>query len=198
MEGARFDELARTVASSGSRRRLLGALLAGALGSLRIRATRADESGTEIADASGGNDNLAAVVDRGNGNDTRCQPKSQHEACEDRCDRVVNDGCGGEIDCSCDGEKVCAEKDGVCCRPEQLCDSKRACCRPGETCGPGDACCPTERVCLPSNTCCAAGKICAPGVGVCCAPENICTVGGVPNACCGGIGTCIGGMCVIP
>src|SRR5215210_2392874 len=94
MEGTRFDYLARTVATSGSRRRVLGALLAGALGGLRLRATRADERGTAIADASGGNDNLAGVVDRGN--DTRCQPTSPHDACEDRCNRVVNDGCGGE------------------------------------------------------------------------------------------------------
>jgi hypothetical protein len=194
MEGTRFDYLARTMATSGSRRRVLSALLAVALGSLHPRPTRADERGTTIADASGGDDNLAAVVHRGS--DTRCQPKSQNDACEDRCNRVVNDGCGGEVDCACNGEKVCAEKDGVCCQPEQLCDSKRVCCPSGETCGPGDACCPTERVCLPSDDCCPAGKICAPGGGVCCAPEEICAVGGVPNACCGGIGTCIGGVCV--
>ena len=79
MEGARLDYLARTMATSGSRRRLLGALRVGAMGGLRLRPTRADERGTTIADASGGDDNLAAVVHRGN--DSRCQPKSQHDAC---------------------------------------------------------------------------------------------------------------------
>src|SRR4051794_12065097 len=64
MDGTRFDQLVRTVAVSGSRRRLLGALLAGALGSLRLRTTAADDSGTAIADASGGNDNLASAVDQ--------------------------------------------------------------------------------------------------------------------------------------
>jgi hypothetical protein len=193
MEGYRFDYLARTVASSGSRRRVLGALLAGALGGLRLRATRADERGTAIAHASGGNDDLAAVVHRGN--DTPCQPTSPHDACEDCCNQVVNDGCGGEIDCSCEGEKVCAEKDEVCCRPEQLCDEKRVCCPSGETCGPGDACCPTERVCLPSDTCCPAGKIYARGGGVCCAPADVCEVGGVDEACCSAPQQCVAGVC---
>src|SRR3954466_7254209 len=117
MEGTRFDYLARAVATSGSRRQVLRALLAGALGSLRLRATSADESGTVIADAGGGDDNLATGDEATGGNDsTSCQPKSQQEACDDRCNRVVSDGCGGEIHCTCGGDKVCARKDEVCCR----------------------------------------------------------------------------------
>src|SRR5919112_1346173 len=85
---------------------------------------------------------------------------------------------GGEIDCTCNGEKICARQDGVCCQPEQLCNEERVCCPSGETCGPGDACCPTERVCRPSNTCCPAG--------------------GVPNACCAANGTFFNGVCVTP
>jgi hypothetical protein len=196
MEGTRFDYLARSVATSGSRRRVLGALLGGVLGGLRLRATRADERGTAIADASGGDDDLAAIVHRND--DTRCQPTSRDEACEDRCYRVVNDGCGGEIDCTCNGEKVCARQEGVCCQPEQVCNEERVCCPPGETCGPGDACCPTERVCLLSNKCCAPGMFCTPGGGTCCTPEDTCIVGGAPQpACCTNIGTCIDGVCVI-
>ena len=197
MEGIRFDSLARTMATSGSRRRVLGALLAGALGSLRLRATRADESGTAIADAGGGDDNLAIVVNPATGgNDSKpCQPKSQQEACEDRCDQVVNDGCGGEIDCTCDGGKVCAEKDGVCCRPEQLCDEKRVCCPPGEGCGPGDACCPKERICTPSDVCCAVSDVCARGGGVCCASQRVCAIGGVDEACCSAPQQCVAGVC---
>jgi hypothetical protein len=71
MEGTRFDHLARALATSGSRRRVLGAVLVGALGSLWTRATAADDSGTAIADASGGDHNLATVVDPATGEHDR-------------------------------------------------------------------------------------------------------------------------------
>jgi hypothetical protein len=54
VDGKRFDQLARTVAAQGSRRRLLGGLLAGVQGMLRLRTAVADESSTAFADASGG------------------------------------------------------------------------------------------------------------------------------------------------
>jgi hypothetical protein len=66
MEGTRFDQFARTVATSRSRRRVLGAVLAGVLSSLSTRTTTADDaddSGTVIADASGGNHNYSTVAD---------------------------------------------------------------------------------------------------------------------------------------
>ncbi len=63
MEGKRFDHLARAVATGGSRRQVLAAVLAGALGSLRIcTATADDDSGIAIADASGGDHNLATAA----------------------------------------------------------------------------------------------------------------------------------------
>ena len=65
MDSDRFDWLSRTLATAGSRRRVLGALLASALSSLRVHTTSADEdesSGTVIADSSGGNHNRAAVI----------------------------------------------------------------------------------------------------------------------------------------
>ena len=64
MDGMHFDQLTRTMAGRGSRRRVLGTLLVGALGSLRLRPTVADDRGTAIADASGGNHNLASAVDQ--------------------------------------------------------------------------------------------------------------------------------------
>jgi hypothetical protein len=209
MEGTRFDQLTRAVAASGSRRRVLGVVLAGVLGSLRIRTTSADDPAPVIAEAGGGDDNLATVVDPVNGGHAdghdhdhdrdhkQCQPKSQNEACEDRCGRVVNDGCGGEIRCTCPGDKVCAWQDGVCCHPERVCEERSICCPAGETCGPGDACCPNERLCLRSDECCAAGMFCTPGGGTCCVPEDTCIVGGAPQAaCCTDIGTCINGVCL--
>lgn len=207
MEPQSFDQLARSLATGGSRRRLLAGVLGGVLASLRARTTTADEGGTVIADASGGDLNRATAIDpatTGNDldNDTRdrkpCQPDSEHDRCEDRCDIVVNDGCGGELKCSCNGDKVCARDDAVCCQPERLCDDKRVCCKGDDVCGPGDACCSSERVCAPSNECCSAGKVCAPGGGVCCQPENICEVGGVPEACCASPAECVNGVCQTP
>ena len=197
MEPQSFDQLARSVARGGSRRRLLAGVLAGALGSLRARPTTADEGGTIIADASGGNRNRATTGNEEDSQDRKpCQPESEHERCDGRCDVVVNDGCGGELKCTCNGDKVCAQDDAVCCPRERLCDGKRVCCKGDDVCGPGDACCPPERLCIPSNVCCSASKVCAPGGGVCCLPENVCEVGGVQNACCEGQGVqCVNGVC---
>src|SRR5215210_6257136 len=66
MDSGRFDALARTFVTTGSRRRMLAGLLAGALVSLRVGSSAADDrddSGTTIADASGGDQNRATVVD---------------------------------------------------------------------------------------------------------------------------------------
>lgn len=195
MDASDFDRLARAVATRGSRRRVLGGLLAGTLGGLWMRPTAADNSGTVIADASGGDDNAAGGNDHDRDNPARepCQPESERKLCERRCDQVVDDGCGGRIKCTCDGKTVCAPRDGVCCRTERLCAGKKECCQGGDTCAPEDICCPPERLCLPSNRCCSGGEVCAPGGGVCCAPQQVCTVGGVANACCSG--TCIAGVC---
>src|SRR5215203_293359 len=82
VEGKRFDQLARTVGTSGSRRRLLGALLVAALGGLRLRVATADDDGTVIADASGGNHNHATVID---------PPTGQHDCNRDN-DRNDDEG----------------------------------------------------------------------------------------------------------
>ena len=82
VEGKRFDQLARTVGASGSRRRLLGALLVAVLGGLRLRVATADDDGTVIADASGGNHNHATVID---------PPTGQHDRNRDN-DRNDDEG----------------------------------------------------------------------------------------------------------
>ena len=209
MEPRSFDQLARSIARSGSRRRLLAVVLGGALGSLRARTTTADEGGTIIADARGGDLNRATATDPATGNDrdhdrdkdTRdrkpCQPDSERERCDGRCDVVVNDGCGGELKCTCDGDRVCARDDAVCCPPERLCGGKRVCCKGADVCGPGDACCPSERACFPSDVCCPAGTECTVGGGTCCLLEDICRTGGVAAACCDNPGQqCVNGVCV--
>ena len=127
MERSRFDFLTRAVATNGSRRRVLGGLLAGAMGSRWVSSAAADDSGVTFADASGGNANLATVAESENdaaededNAQAPCQPESARKLCRDRCDRVVDDGCGGRIECTCDGNSACARRDGVCCQPERL------------------------------------------------------------------------------
>jgi hypothetical protein len=228
MDSARFDTLARTLATSGSRRRVLGGLLAGALAGVRVGPASADDvTDTVIADARGGNANTATVVEPTQHHDDHdkdtqetCQPDSERQRCDGRCNRVVNDGCGGEIRCTCDGDKVCAREDEVCCQPdlvcedtrvccqkgevcgpsdtccppEQLCAGKQVCCGKGEVCGPGDACCPIERACFSSGECCPAGTACTQGGGTCCLLKDFCEVGGVKAACCPS-GRCVNGVC---
>jgi hypothetical protein len=64
--------------------------------------------------------------------------------------------------------------------------------------GDGRGCsCPPERSCPANDTCCPGGEVCAAGGGVCCPPQSICTVGGVPDACCNGIGACVDGLCIL-
>ena len=54
MESRRFDQLAKAVAVSGSRRQVLAAVLAGVLGGLRSRVAAAADDGPEIASAGNG------------------------------------------------------------------------------------------------------------------------------------------------
>src|SRR5215217_2819295 len=35
--------------------------------------------------------------------DRECRPKSRRKLCQGRCDQIVGDGCGGKIDCACEG-----------------------------------------------------------------------------------------------
>ena len=155
MEGKRFDQLARAVATRGSRRRVLGGFLA-ALAALRIRATAADDSGTAIADASGGNDNLASAADQASaGQDHDHDHDGGHDT--DHGDG----GHGGERPCPC-FEGTCCGQNETCCNvfdestDEQIglvCCSASTCCNSGacvefcplgETEEDGDCCCPDD------------------------------------------------------
>jgi hypothetical protein len=180
MAESRFDRLARALGAGGSRRRLVGAFLAGTLAVRRARTAVAEdeESGTAIADASGGDGNAGrrrttrlAPNPPSPPSPPSCRPTPRAEACQGRCNRTVADGCGGRVRCDCPA---------------------------GQVCGPGDLCCPEARLCLPSNVCCAEGSVCAPGGGVCCAPERVCTVGGVLDACCSSPNICLDGVCGPP
>ena len=201
MEGKRFDQLARTLATSGSRRRVLGGFLTGVLGGLRIRPASADDSGTTIADASGGDHNHATAAEPGaNGND------------QDRDHDNGNDGNGGgsprASQCLCSSETCCGQGEQCCDRFDQgseapigsiCCDSDTSCacgdcvpfCEFDEPFAPCDCNCrPGAKTCSLSteqknpNTCCREDEDCCrvggtddwDAVNVCC-PEGTCTPG---------------------
>ena len=199
-----FDRLTKTLNSAASRRltlRGLGVVLAASLGF-------AGRNSTQVTAQRGGNGNGAIIGVGGrrrrhdsnhhrSREDHECRPKSRRKLCKGKCDRVVNDGCGGKVDCACRGGTVCAPGNSVCCQPAQLCAGKNVCCAKGEVCGPGDACCPAERACFPSNQCCPAGEECTVGGGTCCPSARVCRVGGVAAACCPGLyQQCVNGVCV--
>lgn len=136
MNGKRFDHLARDVAASGSRRRLLGALLAGALGGLRLRITAADDSGTAIADASGGNNNLSTTPEQDtskidhDSNPERDHTDDNHDGDDKRHDNGKDrghehDGCN-DADCPPD-ESTSSKGAGFCC-DDGFCSCGGECC----------------------------------------------------------------------
>ena len=63
-----------------------------------------------------------------------CQPLSQSELCLGRCGLVLDDGCGGQVACTCESGTACAASAGVCCLSERLCGGQSICCPPGEVC----------------------------------------------------------------
>lgn len=121
MEGKRFDQLARALTTSSSRRRVLVGLLAGAVGGLSVHATAAQD-GVVIADASGGDDNQATVVEPANatngGNDRDGDHGGDREKneCKDAsCPRNPNEDppepgfCCPDGSCSCGGGCSCPD-----------------------------------------------------------------------------------------
>ena len=118
MEGKRFDQLARALATSSSRRLVLAGLLAGALGSLRVRTTAAQDDGIVIADASGGDDDLATVVEPttggsnggGDGNNGETDKDQDKEHGRDNCDPET---CPADQSTNSTGSGFCCD-DGFC------------------------------------------------------------------------------------
>jgi hypothetical protein len=184
MEGRHFDQLARAVAARGSRRRLLGALLTGGLGSLRLHTTSADEeSGTAIADASGGDHNRATVVEPAPSQNDRDRDRDRaHDQDQDRAhdrgqdrdqprdrdsddDRHTNNG--GPVGPACalcglvEGPRTCDSGQTVFCDTSTV----ALCCEFGQDveCCP-DCAAPTP---TPIARCCTPGVDCAPAGGPC-------------------------------
>ena len=204
MDADRFDRLTITLTATASRRLALRGLI-GALAAMLRSVTPV----SALAVKGGAAGNRAIVGGGGHRRrhdpnhhhhhhhrkkDRHCRPKSQSTLCQGKCDQIIEDGCGGKVDCTCQGGSVCAPANGECCQPDQLCAGKSVCCPQGEVCGPGDACCLSERACFPSGVCCPAGTECTRGGGTCCLIERICRTGGVPASCCPS-GQCVNGVC---
>ena len=169
MDGMRFDHLAKTVAARGSRRRVLGALLAGALGGLRLGTAVADDSGTAIADASGGNHNLASAADqassgqdhdrdRDRDNNDNNDNNHDHDHDHDH-DGDGDNNSGGDAECKAAGESCGVIKgDGVdssCCTG--IC-VERGECSAKSGCGNNSCNLATGTLCCYGATCDSAGN----------------------------------------
>jgi hypothetical protein len=162
MEGKRFDQFARAVATSGSRRRVLAGFLAAALGSLRVRTTSADDDGTAIADASGGDHNVATVVDPATGRQDHDHDRDRdhdrdHDHDDDH-DRENDDDNGNDENDASGAPDEGGAPDAPClCSSETCCASDQTCCDLFD--GGGES--PVGSICCESDTSCACGD-CVP------------------------------------
>jgi hypothetical protein len=165
MDAARFDALAKSLITARSRRRVLGGLLAGALGLLALRAEETEAHNPIKACKKKSGDAKKRCIKKAKKHNAKhaadCTPTTC--AAQGKNCGSIADGCGGTLSC------------GSCSpTPPQTCGgggTANVCgCTPNNvacTFGNPAACC--------SQACCADGiesAVCAPGVASCC-----CTVG---------------------
>ncbi len=176
MDGSRFDALARALAVSGSRRRLIGAVVAGTLGVLGLRATEA----------------------------AACRPvgstcREHANCCSKRCgdkDATGRHRCWCQTAADCPAPDQCHDAtctEGVCGTTPltgQACDDGDRC-TVNDTCVAG-ACVAVVVICPPQDECHSAACDSASGdcvqtplTGAPCDDGNSCTVGS----------TCLNGAC---
>src|SRR5215208_2151719 len=117
MDADRFDRLTKTLTATASRRLVLRGLIAALAATF---SHVAPFSAQAITRGSGGG-NRAIVGGGGrrrhhNPNhhhhhqkkDRQCHPKSRSKLCNGKCNQIIEDGCGGKVDCTCQGGAVCA------------------------------------------------------------------------------------------
>ena len=205
MDGERFDDLARRLASSLPRRTFLwrvsaaltGGVLAGPL-------------------ASAGAQGCSPCQDGCCPDQTSCCPGivgSRQSACCNS-DAICTNGPAGEAHCQLpcpDGRAACG---GFCCFPGETCCGLGQCCQVGLVCWDLGVCtgeCPDGPETRCGNRCCSAGQTCC-GSGaqaICCDAGEICDGGqcvegeGCPGggalcgaSCCNAGETCQNGQCV--
>jgi len=171
MDGSRFDDLVRTLATETSRRGVLHRLAAG--GAAALLAVLGRRRGEAAPDAC----SQACAF----------EPKGPRQAaCKQACRR-----CGGNLNQVCFGSQITCCADGECCFDEQTgnvtCSSQLPAC-PAPLVREGCSCvCPAG---------CGPGTFPDPNQGCACVPFPTCDAGGAPENCelevetsCGG-GTC--------
>jgi hypothetical protein len=185
-----FDRLTRSMGAASTRRGLLAAFAAGAVGILLPGARRASAGscrGIMCADGSccGSEQNCI------NGTccyDTVCNGTCcnfQQTCCNGTCcasDDCTNNACcanpcGGQC---CSGSETCIS--GAWCASNQVCNG--SCCT--ETCLSGTCCCSAGEpiyYCI-DGACCPGGLVCGPAGGEFCCPVGTLCKGAGSNMCC--------------
>jgi hypothetical protein len=212
MEGSRFDDLARSIGASRSRRQLFRTIVAGAAGSVAtvIGMRRAGADGGDPLDSTPGGQADCSAFGAACAVDTEC--------CGGFC---IGGFCGCGLNTECPGADVC--QDGVCvpatCQGDNWCGSGQVCC--DGVCEMGECCddldCPGAEVCAAggdgSSACvtvscsadvdCGTGQFCCGGVceiGACCSSGQLkCDDGACAECCgdddCGANEACRSGFC---
>lgn len=141
IEGKRFDQLTRSLATTISRRRVMRALIA------RVGPLAAMTLGTSRAEAA--QDLTVADGVRSEASDGKCRGKVA--ANNQRCSA---DTCSGNGFCLCfettEGDKRCVNRIGIPCPTANECHKSKQC-RRGEVCVKRGGCCghPKRHSCMP-------------------------------------------------
>ncbi|CAN5890624.1 hypothetical protein BH24CHL4_BH24CHL4_04460 [soil metagenome] len=204
MDGQRFDRLTRALASGGSRRDALKALL-GLTGAAAAAIVAARTAGARTTDSRIRIPTPAPPVSCATGappcSGACClegQPCCNGACCEGSC---TNGACcpSGSVECAggcCETGAVCCGT--ICCQDAGHCSPRGThCCSPAtevcgeDCCGPDQTCCDGEccdGFCYGEELCCPTGRIFCEATGVCCeAGQQCCGAAG----CCWG--DCVGG-----
>jgi hypothetical protein len=185
MDPERFDALVQSLARSGSRRRLLGGILAGSLAPLGA-AAKANHPTTHVPEpaaclAVGKRCSQPASEEARPGKGKR-GGKGKHHApsCAKCCSRFGSAGADGKARCTCKGEGVQCDNDSQCCGGQCRNGSCTGC--PANTVFCSDGCADlqtNDQPCGSCDTACTAGQRCQNGQCVC--DEQSC-----PTGCCDG------------
>jgi hypothetical protein len=196
MDGQRFDDITRAVATGTSRRQLFRVVLGSVLGltgaAAGTRAGSADEC-KQVDKACKKDSQCCAGLFCEAGS---CQDESVRIACEtdDDCPKFLRVECGAFRElhlvdnscvegfctvssapppdpcCQCEG-RACIVAEGTCCLMDQVCQDKKGdyfCCTGQDYCG-------TDH--KGGDVCLSAGRACGPNDTSACFPDEVCTSG---------------------
>lgn len=203
MDHTNFDNLARLLASSQSRRHVLKRLLAGGAGGAAIAfglSQTTERTGAQTCIDDGGLCQAGLYCCSGE----NCDETGHCPASGGNC--VPDNGtCTSGDDCcsgSCDDSGYCYTPDNTCIEDGGLCEAGRYCCS-GANCDNTGHCPDSGTGCVADNGTCTSGDECCSGncddSGYCYTAENTCIEdGGLCEAgryCCSGLDCAPGGHC---